>query len=97
MQVAALLARTHHLLDHFAGVLNEDGSRQPGVLDQHLPESEVSLILAEAAVIFRRQSHDRSKAELAAKLFMLAGHFGTLLTFLNELISPTNKDDENKR
>jgi hypothetical protein len=80
-----------------AGVLTEDGGRQNGELDKHLSKNQVSMILAESAEIFRRQSHERLKAELSAKLFMLAGRFGSLLTLLNELISPSDKDDENKR
>jgi hypothetical protein len=56
----------------------------------------VSLILAESADIFKRQSHDRSKAELAAKLFMLASRYGSLLSLLNDLISPTDDDNQEK-
>ena len=91
------MARSHRLADHLAGVLNEDGGRQNGELDKHLPTHEVSMILAESAEIFRRQSHDTAKAEMSARLFMLAGRFGSLLTLLNELISPTNVDDEQRR
>lgn len=91
------MCRSHHLLDQLTGVLNEDGGRQDGELDKHLTKNEVSMILAESADVFRSQSHERPKAEQSAKLFMLAGRYGSLLSLLNELISPAEKDDDNKR
>jgi len=77
--------------------MKDDGARQEGELDKHLDKSEVSAVLTEAAESFRRQGKDRSKAELAAKLFMLAGKYGSLITLLNELITPTDVDDDDKR
>lgn len=95
-EIAALVARSHHLVDHLAGISTDVG-RQNGLLDKYLPETEVSSILAQSAEIFRRQSNELPKAELSAKLFMLAGHYGSLLTLLNELLSPTDEDSDNKR
>lgn len=83
-------------MDHLAGISTDVG-RQNGLLDKYLPETEVSSILAQSAEIFRRQSNELPKAELSAKLFMLAGHYGSLLTLLNELLSPTDEDSDNKR
>eukprot|EP00980_Cylindrotheca_fusiformis_P008569 scaffold1820_cov129-Cylindrotheca_fusiformis.AAC.10 len=95
-EIASMIVRQHHMIDHFGGVLTEEGARRNSVLDQHLSREEVSLILAESAEIFRRQSHDRSKAELAAKLFMLGNRYGSLLNLLNELVSPPDDDNPEK-
>jgi hypothetical protein len=95
-EIASLIVRQHHLIDQFGGVLTEEGARRNSILDQYLSREEASLILAESADIFKRQSHDRSKAELAAKLFMLASRYGSLLCLLNDLISPTDDDNQEK-
>jgi hypothetical protein len=97
-QISSLLLRQSSQIDALAGTLSEEGTRlQQSVLDRYLPQDQVSLILAESADMVKRQSHDRTKADLAAKLFMLAGRYGSLLIFLNELVSPTDVDNEDKR
>ena len=73
--------------------MTEDGWRQNGELDKRLPESEVSSILAEAAEIYQLQSREKSQAEAALKLFMMAGRYGSLLTMLNNLMAPVNVED----
>lgn len=77
--------------------MKDDGARQAGELDKHLAKAEVEAILTRAAETFRRQANERSKAELAAKLYMLAGKYSSLMTLLNELIAPTDVDSEDKR
>lgn len=96
-EIAELLCRSPHLVDQLAGIMKDDGARQPGELDKHLDSSEVDVVLFKTAENFRRHAQDRSKAELAAKLFMLAGKYSSLISLLNELITPTDKDDDNKR
>jgi hypothetical protein len=92
-----MVARSPHLVNELAGVVSDDGVRQNSELDKYLDKETVSKILAEAAEVFRRQAHERSKAEMSAKLFLLAGRYGSLLELLNEVMSPTDKDDEDKR
>lgn len=96
-KIASLIARRHDLINTFGGILTEEGARGRSILDEYLNRDEVSMILAESADILKRQSHDRSKAELAAKLFMLAGRYGSLLSLLNEFVSPTDDNSDEKR
>jgi hypothetical protein len=77
--------------------MKDDGARQQGELDKYLDSTEVDAVLSKAAESFRRHTQDRSKAELAAKLFMLAGKYSALISLLNELITPTDNDDDDKR
>jgi hypothetical protein len=92
-----MVARSPHLVNELAGVVSDDGVRQNSELDKYLDKETVSKILAEAAEVFRRQAHERAKAEMSAKLFLLAGRYGSLLNLLNEVTSPTDKDDDDKR
>jgi len=80
-----------------AGTLADDGSRQSGELDKHLSRRDVSAVLAEAGSMFRNESHDRVKAEISAKLFMLANRYDLVLGLLTELLAPTDAVDENKK
>jgi hypothetical protein len=96
-QIAQLLCRSPHLIDQLAGIMKDDGARQQGELDKYLDRNEVDTVLSKAAETFRRHIHDRSQAELAAKLFMLAGKYSSLISLLNELITPADKDDDDKR
>lgn len=84
-------------MDQLAGFLNGDGIRQPGELDKQLSEEEVSAVLTQSAESLRRDMQDRSKAEFAAKLFMLAGQYSSVVALLNELIVPVDQDDDDKR
>lgn len=96
-KIAALLYRSPHLVDPLGGIMKDDGARQPGELDKYLDSSEVSVVLCKAAEMYRRNSQDVSQAELAAKLYMLAGKYGSLISLLNDLITPTDVDDDSKR
>jgi hypothetical protein len=97
IQIASLICRSPHLVDRFGGIIKDDGSRQAGELDKYLDESEVSLVLCKAAEILQRNRTDNSQAELAAKLYMLAGKYGSLISLLNHLITPCDTDDDTKR
>jgi hypothetical protein len=92
-----LIGRAPQLVEELSGGLTDDGNRREGLLDRYLSTDEVNRVLLDSAKIFARQSHDRQKAGTAALLFMRSGRFDSLLSFLNELISPTDQDDEDKR
>mmetsp|Transcript_122515 Transcript_122515/g.342873 ORF Transcript_122515/g.342873 Transcript_122515/m.342873 type:complete len:342 (+) Transcript_122515:1055-2080(+) len=98
-EIAALVCRSIYHLDQICGTLNNDGVRQPGELDKYMKREDVIIVLTKAADNFRRGGvhEDRTKAELAAKLFMLAGKYDSLLSMLNDLISPTDVDSDDKR
>mmetsp|Transcript_19709 Transcript_19709/g.48434 ORF Transcript_19709/g.48434 Transcript_19709/m.48434 type:complete len:803 (-) Transcript_19709:105-2513(-) len=95
-EIASLIVRQSHLVDQFGGILTQEGARRNALLDKYMGRDEASLVLAESADMFKRQHHDRTKAELAAKLFMLSGRYGALLVLLNELISPTDDGNPEK-
>lgn len=97
LEIASLIARQEGLIDTFGGMLTEEGARERCILDEYLNRDEVSIILAASADIVKRQSHDRSKALLCAKLFMLADRYGSLLSLLNEFISPADDNSTEKR
>jgi Nup93/Nic96 len=97
-EISALICRSPYIVDQLVGTLQADGSRQEGELDKYMSREDVAAILTKAAETSRRAAQgDRAKAELAAKLFMLAGKFRSLLLLLNELITPADKDDDEKR
>ena len=97
-EIAALICRSSYFIDQLSGIMKDDGSRQEGELDNYMSREDVSAVLTKAAESFRRGAQgDRSQAELAAKLFMLAGKYRSLLSLLNDLITPTDKDDDDKR
>lgn len=96
-EIASMIVRQDHLIDQFGGVLTEEGARRNSILDQYLSREEVSAVLAEAAAIFKNKSHDPTNAEKGAKLFMLGNRYGSLLSLLNELISPADDDSQDKR
>ncbi len=77
--------------------MKDDGTRREGELDKFLDKGEVSVVLFKAAETFRRNAQDPSQAEFAAKLYMLAGKYSSLISLLNALITPTDQDDDNKR
>jgi nuclear pore complex protein Nup93 len=97
-EIAALVCRSSYFIDQLAGTMKDDGSRQEGELDKYMDREDVAAVLTKAAETFRRGAQkDRAQAELAAKLFMLAGKYRSLLSLLNDLITPTDKDDDDKR
>ena len=78
--------------------MSAEGARQNSVLDHRITNrEEVSSILNESAELIRKDSHDRMKAQAAATLYMLAGAYASLLILLNELISPPDRDDEDRK
>ena len=91
------MCRSHQYVDHFVGTMKEDGARQGGDLDNRLTKAEIASILKMCADHFRRNVDDRLQAELAAKFYMLAEEGVSLVTMLNQLISRTDEDTENKR
>ena len=98
IQIAKLIGRAPQVIDQLSGGLTEEGIRgRHGALDRYLPVEEVNKILSDAAEIYRQQSHDRSKANTAALLFMRSGRYDLLLSFLNERISPTDQYEEDKK
>ena len=96
-QVAKLITRsTTDQIDVLVGVLDTVGNRKNSVLDEKLPENDVSSILATAGELLQKQASDRSKVETSAKLFMLGYHHTKLVQLLNEQISPVDVVDEDK-
>eukprot|EP00536_Pseudo-nitzschia_multiseries_P012752 jgi/Psemu1/326953/estExt_fgenesh1_pg.C_5050002 len=79
------------------GVLDAVGNRRESELDKRLPDDEVCAILDAAAELFKKQSSDRSKAELSAQIFMLGYKHSNLVQLLNEQLSPVTVFDEDKR
>lgn len=77
--------------------MKDDGARQKGELDNYLDRNDVASVLTRAAETFQQRTNDRSQAQLAAKLFMLAGRYSSLIMLLNELITPVNEDSDDKR
>jgi len=97
-EIAALICRSSYFIDQLAGTMKEDGSRHEGELDMYMNRQDVASVLTKAAETCRRHGQgDRAQTELAAKLFMLAGNYRSLLSLLNDLITPTDKDDDDKR
>lgn len=96
-ELASLICRSPHLVDQFGGIMKDDGSRQEGELDKYLDKSEVALVLCKAAETLQRNRGDNAQAELAAKLYMLAGNYSSLISLLNHLITPCDIDDDTKR
>lgn len=96
-QIASLICRSPHLIDQLAGTIKDDATRNPAELDKYLDQNQLSAVLIQAAESFRGQIQDRAKAEFALKLFMLAGQYDAVLAMLNDLITPTDVDDDTKR
>mmetsp|Transcript_1619 Transcript_1619/g.4137 ORF Transcript_1619/g.4137 Transcript_1619/m.4137 type:complete len:452 (+) Transcript_1619:1-1356(+) len=96
-QVARLIQRSNpDQIDFLAGTLDVVGNRKNSLLDEKLPEGDVSAILITAAELTQKQSSDRPKAETSAKLFMLGNGHTKLIQLLNELISPVDVVDDDK-
>jgi hypothetical protein len=66
------------------------------MLDERLPQKEVSMVLAGAAEIFRKEPYDRSKSLASAILYMLAGRYSSVLVMLNELMAPPDMQDKDQ-
>jgi Nup93/Nic96 len=95
-QIAALIARHPDRVDFFAGTLDSLLSRQQSELDKFLPPNEVASILDTTADIFKEQSADFNKAQLSAKLLMLAHRYSKLTELLIQMITPTDAFDNEK-
>lgn len=84
-------------MEALVGVLDAVGNRKNAILDEFLPENEVSKILVDAAELLKKQASDRINAQSsAAKLYMLGYRHTKLVQLLNENISPVDISDENK-
>ena len=77
-------------------MVSPEGGRQNAMLDERLHQNEVSMVLAGAAEIFRKEPYDRSKAQASALLYMLAGRYSSVLMLLNELMAPPDMQDEDR-
>jgi hypothetical protein len=96
-KIASLIVRSYGTEQRLAGTLSADGVRQDSILDKHFSREEVSQVIAEAAEKFRKEAYDRSKAEAAAMLYMLAGRYSSVLMLLNELMAPPDQLDDNRK
>ena len=96
-ELAALIVRSQ-TSEALVGVLSQDGVRQNSALDNMLPSrQEVSVVIAQAAELLRKDTLDKSRGEAAARLYMLAGKYSSVVSLLNELMSPPNNQDEIKK
>jgi hypothetical protein len=89
-QIAALIARTPDRVEFLEGTLDSLLSRQHSELDKFLSPNEVASILTTAADIFKKQSADFNKAQLSAKLLMLAYRYSQLTELLIQMIAPVD-------
>jgi ATP sulfurylase len=96
-KIASLIVRSYGTEQQLAGTLSTDGFRQDSILDKHFSREEVSQVIAEAAEKFRKEAYDRSKAEAAAMLYMLAGRYSSVLMLLNELMAPPDQLDDDRK
>ena len=97
-QISNLIYRSpEDQMEALVGVLDAVGNRKNAILDEFLPENEVSKILVDAAELLKKQSSDRTTAlSSAAKLYMLGYRHTKVVQLLNENISPVDISDENK-
>jgi hypothetical protein len=95
-EVAKLIATTGEM-DALVGTLNVEGMRQGGSLSELFPASEVSKILVEASIILSAMKGDRHKTGLAVMCLMLAERYGDVLSMLNDLLCPTDKQDGDRQ
>jgi hypothetical protein len=96
-QIANLIIRSPPVqIEVLTGVLDAVGNRKNAFLDGRLPEQTVSHILVTTAELFQKQTSDRSKIEMSAKLYMLGYSHSKLVQLLNEQISPVNVSDGDK-
>ena len=79
------------------GVLDDFGNRKDAKLDDYLQEDDVSAIIASAAELYKIQASDRSKALSSASLFMLGYRHSKVVQLLNEMLSPVDVSNEDKK
>jgi hypothetical protein len=79
-----------------AGTLSPHGERTPSALDQHLNPATISSVLADAGNILLKDAYDKGKANDAGNLFMLAGHYSSILDLLNQMLFPPEAFHEDR-
>lgn len=101
-EVSKLISSTGRVFD-LVGSINAEGSRDRGqsIIDMYFSESEISMLLAEAAEMMLHGSYQQgtSKSDstgLAAMCFMLAGRYRDVVGLLNKMICPPEKAEENR-
>lgn len=96
-EVAKLIATTGEI-DKLVGTMDAEGIRQGGAVAGRFAPEELSTILIEAAADLRAAAlGDQQKTGTAVMCLMLAGRYGDVLSMLNELLSPANDADEDRK
>ncbi len=101
-EVAKLISSTGKIFE-LVGSISPEGTRvrSESVIDMFFSESEVSMLLAEAAELMLHGNYQQGTSKthsvgLAAMCYMLAGRYNDVVSLLNQMISPPEKTDENR-
>mmetsp|Transcript_20521 Transcript_20521/g.42994 ORF Transcript_20521/g.42994 Transcript_20521/m.42994 type:complete len:831 (-) Transcript_20521:175-2667(-) len=95
-EVASMIAKTGDL-ERLAGKPDENGVAYGGdVLDRKFSKSEIAVVLGEAAEMLLRENDDE-KAGLAARCYLIAGRYDSVLWMLNQKMDRPEDQTSNRQ